>query len=327
MNGVGSHLWRLRSRAETSVSTASHIVALTGVCCACLATLTVWVRAELGVGGRSFSGLDVPLLAAPVVLAAVIVAVAAIVGATSGSSALQPAASVAALVVVVLSLLVIVIVETVAAVIPDGLLPAFARDYAVDLSAGAGPWVALLGGVVMLAGARGWRPPFVDALPGAVDGRRVHRALPAALLVVTTAAFAWLRYEPWLAASAAGSSEHLTGWSLPWIGPLSLAALLLLAAAVAAGSLLRLEIAGLLAAAGGWLVTFCAALVAQAESALGKLRLDDFGPATARGYAPHVELGVATWLAFVTGLLAAGAGAGLLMLAASPGEDPSWPAS
>ena len=309
--------------AEADRAVASHVVAFAGAVAVALASLTVWLRAGLGTAERSFSGLDLTLLAIPVLGAAGVAAVAAVVGGATTNPALRAAASVAGAVVVVLSALVIVVVETVAAVIPDGILPELAREYAVDLSAGPGPWIALMGGLAMVAGARGWRPPFVSSLAHGAGDRRPYRALPAAMLLLSTALFAWLRYEPWLGASAAGSYDELTGWSLPWIGPLSLMALILLGAAVAAAALLQLQLAGLLAAAGGWLVTFVTGIVAQAASTIAKLRLDDIAPVKVREYTPQVELASATWVAFGTGLLAAAAGAGLLILSAA-NEDSSW---
>lgn len=319
-----SEVWRSQHATDIGAGATSSVVAFAGACCVGSATLAVWLRAGFGTDARSFSGIDLPLLALPVGVAAVVAAVAAFLYGVTGRSALRQVGTVAGLVVVVLTGLVILAVETVAAVIPDEILPAATRRVTVELSGGAGLWIALAGGVLIVAGARGWRPPFLSVLAATGRGGDMHRALPAIGLVVAAALFGWLRYQPWVGVSAAGSSDDLAGWSLPWIGPLSLAALLLLGAALAAAAAVHLQLAGLLAATGGWLVTLVTGIVAQASSTFAKLRLDELAPASARQYGPHVELAPATWIAFGTGLLAAAAGAGLLVLATAPREDASW---
>lgn len=324
MEDVESESWLSAPATDSGNGASSSVIVFAGTCCVGLATLTVWLRGGLGTDARSYSGLDLPLLALPVAVAAVVAAAAAFMHGVTGRSALRRVGTVAGVVVVALAGLVILTVETVAAVIPDGVFPAAARRLTVELSAGAGLWIALTGGVIIIAGARGWRPGFLSVLAGTARGANMHRALPAIGLVFAATLFGWLRYEPWVGASAAGSSGDLAGWSLPWIGPLSLVALIVLGAALVAAAALRLQLAGLLAAAGGWLITLVAGVVAQASSTFAELRLDELAPASVRQYGPHVELAPATWIAFGTGLLAAAAGAGLLMLSTAPREDTSW---
>lgn len=318
--------WSSEASRDFRASSASCLVAFAGATAVCTTLSMVWLRAGIGPDAKAYEAGDLPVLVLPVMLAATIAAVAALVGAATGARHAVSAAAVAGGIVIALTAPVILILETVASAIPDSLLPATARRLAVDVGAGPGLWIALLGGLVILASTAARKPPFLSSLSAVLKGGRAYRALPALLLLLATCLFGWLRYEPWVIASTFGSSDDLAGWSLPWIGPLSLVALGLLAAALAAASLLQLQLAGLLAAGGGWLVTFLTAIVAKATSGLARLRFDELTPDRVRGYSPHVELAPATWIAFGTGIAAAAAGAGLLLVAGASREG-AWATS
>lgn len=296
-------------------SPGSCVAVLCGVACVVAAMGFDWLHAGVGVETAAYSSAEVAVLAVPIALAASVALAAAIAALVTGNPGWMRAAAVAGLAVALLTAPVIMLGESIAAALPDDVLPRSLRRLTVGFGAGHGVWLALAGGVTILVAGRGWRAPYVTSFALA-RGARAARVVPAVVLVVATAAFVWLRYEPWVASPTPGSTRVVSGWSLPWAGPLSLAAGLLLGASVAAAAALRLALAGLLAAAGGWMATFAAAIVAQAAAVLSTPALEAAEPSWLRDFSPRVELEPATWLAFTSGLAAAAAGAGLLHLAA-----------
>lgn len=271
-----------------------------------------WIRAGWGDHPRAYHGADVLALAVPVAGLAAVVIVAAVVGLTRASDRMD-VASAASTVLAACSGLLIVLLETVSMIIPDGLLPTTIRRATIHLSAGSGLWVCFFASATAAIAAAGSRSFVRRRL---VDGRLSEfprlTMFAIALLLVATSALGWLRYEPWVHASAAGQATGLEGSATPWIGPLSLFALWLLIGALAVALVTRGPLGPLVAAAAGWLVTFVAALTIVIGGALGHLRADDLPFHQLRSVDPSFGTSSAAWAAFAAGLAAATAAALLL---------------
>ncbi|HMI82075.1 MAG TPA: hypothetical protein VK480_09840, partial [Solirubrobacterales bacterium] len=92
----------------------------------------------------------------------------------------------------------------------------------------------------------------------------------------------------------------LSGQAAPWLGPASLFALILLAAALVLSALSRFQAAGLLAAGSGWLISFLAAIAIIASESVGHLRLGDFFDST--GHSVTFHTAAAAWGTYLSGL-------------------------
>ena len=161
--------------------------------------------------------------------------------------------------------------EVLAALIPTWVIPESVRRAAVDVSPGVGVWLALIGAAAILGAAAGYRlkRPLADLTRSLDEGER--RQLIAALGLSAGAALllGWLRYQPWLRGSAGDYSFQLTGWALPWVGPLSMMATALLIAAVVTVMLGNLTPAVLCTGLGAWLFSFLAAITILSGTVFG----------------------------------------------------------
>jgi len=287
------------------------VVALVACAVVAVAEFLPWVVAGVGTAASSYSAFEVWPLAVAELLA---IAAGAGIAATAlllRRPKLTEGATVAAIVAVVLTASTIVALETTAMLIPDSALPATLRRTGLDLGAGIGLWIACTAGLIAVLALAGWRFRPIEIRTWTTAGNR-EWALALLALLALTVLFAWLRYETWFDAAAAGEELGLAGWAAPWIGPLSLLAVWMLIAAIGCGLGARTQLAGLLAAAGGWLVTLVAALAIVAANAIGGLAtLADglFSPAD-----PDFQVTLAAWFAFLVGLAAAAVGGWLVCL-------------
>lgn len=141
-------------------------------------------------------------------------------------------------------------------------------------------------------------------------------------------AVAVLRYEPWVHTTIVGSDGSLDGWSLPWLGPLSLIATGLVAVGVVVTFVHRGPAGPLLAALAGWLVTVCAAIVLIAASAVGRSGAAHLDVSAVTGVPlDDVEAGFSVGSAvggtFAAGLAVATAAA-LVLWSRIPARGSSW---
>ncbi|HEX8645523.1 MAG TPA: hypothetical protein VF715_01400 [Thermoleophilaceae bacterium] len=286
-----------------------------------------WLRTGLAGDVRVYGGSSLGAFPAFVIVGSAAAAAMAIwEGCVRGSRRLSLTLA-ASCAMAAATAMLIVSIETTAAIVPTDMLPKTVRRLGVDVSAAHGLWIAFAGSSVCAVAAMGlpWER-LVDGLrrQSAFSRSRSRVVLALVLLVVATGALGWLRYESWLNASAGGHPMDVEGWAMPWIGPASLVALWLLVASIAAAMLARLELAALVAAGAGWLVTFVAALAILINSTLGRLRLDDLELGGVVRADAHFEVAPATWMAFASGVIAACAGGLLIASLGQQGREGSW---
>jgi hypothetical protein len=143
------------------------------------------------------------------------------------------------------------------------------------------------------------------------------RLLTLLVLTTLTVLIGGLRYTSWIDAVELDHHIGVPGWTTPWLGPLSLLAVCMLFAAVIIAFLSRDRLAGLLAAAAGWLTSFLAALAVIITNTIGKLGVEIPLPQDIERYAPEFRTTPYVWITFFAGLAAAGVGAVLVFT--SPG--------
>jgi hypothetical protein len=136
-------------------------------------------------------------------------------------------------------------------------------------------------------------------------------------LMALTVLIAGLRYASWIDAAELDHHVGIPGWTTPWVGPLSLTAVCMLIVAVLVAGLSRDRLAGLLAAAAGWLTSFLAALAVIITSTIGKLGMEIPLPQEIERYTPQFRTTPFVWVAFFAGLAVAGVGAVLVSTAPS----------
>lgn len=287
------------------------VVALVACVAVAAAELLPWVVAGAGTDASSYSAFEVWPLAIAELLAIAAGAGLAAAALLLRRPQLKEKAMVAAIVAVVLTGATIAALETTAMLIPDSVLPATLRRTGLDLGAGIGLWIACAAGLIAVLSLADWRFRPIEIHTWRTAENRPW-ALALLTLLALTILFGWLRYETWFDAAGAGEELGLAGWAAPWIGPLSLLAVWTLIAAIGCGLMVRTQLAGLLAAAGGWLVTLVAAIAIVAANAIGGLAdLTDplFSPVD-----PDFQVTLAAWFAFGVGLAAAAVGGWLVSL-------------
>lgn len=281
-----------------------------------------WITAGLGSEAIAYSGLQLPVAAIPVAVAALAAAILS-AACLCGFSTLAPFAVAAGGIGALLAAATIAMTETAAFLIPSSLLPDTVRRTTFVLSAGPGIWLALVGSSLTAVAMLGRIPsPIVRRVQ--FPAGEWKRATALLALAALTALIAWLRYKTWIDASALKWSLSLPASAAPWVGPLSLVAVWMMVSAVAL-AFYRAQIAGLVAAAAGWLTSILAALVVLAVGSVGSIGIEDLAPPAAAGYAPGFHVTGFVWIAFLTGLAAAGVGALLVHLADRPeGGGSPW---
>lgn len=288
-----------------------------------VSTTLPWMTAGLGSDPTTYSGLRFLPAAIPVLIAALATATLA-VGSVRGRPELAPLAIIASGFAAVLIAVIIAVTETATLLIPTSLLPATIRRSTLVLGAGAGIWLALFASSVAAVAMLGWNAGSI------IRRTRLSREGPQKLLaliglLLLTMLIAWLRYRGWIDTSAGDRHLSLPGWAAPWIGPLSLIAVWMLVGALLLATFSSAQIAGLVAACAGWLVSFLAALTVLAVGSIGRLRSDDLLPRTVERYTPCFDATLFVWATFLAGLAVAGIGAFLVYWSDQPGsEEALW---
>lgn len=266
-----------------------------------------WLRVGVGREPETYTGQDVYGLSAFVVVAGVLVTTTLLYGTLRKQPDWIKGGTFVAFAAGVVLALLILFVESIATAVPSALLPPTIRRSTVDLSAGAGLWICASGflAVGCAAAALSGRP-----LPTRIGRPHVGlRGAAVLVLVLCTGLFAWLRYQPWIQASAVGMDVDIAAWSLPWLGPLSLVAAWALACGTAVAATLHGGTGALVAATGGWLVTFVAGLSVVATDSLGHVPFAYAFPPDVR---PDFQTAPAAWAGLALGAVAAAACATLI---------------
>jgi hypothetical protein len=278
-----------------------------------------WI--SIGVGPEEATARGTDLLAAlvPTVVAALAMLAFAAAWWSLGRVPYSSYASFAAGGLCLYLLLLLVTAESASGVIPTSFLPATLQRSSGVIAAGAGLWVSLLGAALALLAASP-AGSWLTRLHSWDSDRSRMRLAAMALLFLLTVLVGWLRYQAWIGTSLLGESLDLTGQAAPWIGPASLFAVFLLFAALLLAVLSYFEIAGLLAAASGWLISFSAACAAIMAEFLARLRVGYLVDSLA-GHSVTFHASIAVWATYLSGLLIAGVGALLVWWQHHWGEE------
>jgi hypothetical protein len=212
----------------------------------------------------------------------------------------------------VISLAHLLLAEVATVILPTSLLPATLRRLSVDVHGGPGAWLGLAGGGLLALACRGEGEAAGFARRAATSARRAPAVWRAVAIGGVTLFFAaaWLRYQPWVTARAGGAGFDVPGWSVPFVGPLSLLAVVLLGAALIALMVTRSLIAGLAVAAMGWALSFLAAITALTSTTIARLDLGRYLPVEVRSFAPEAHAGWGVWVMFAVGCAIAFVGGG-----------------
>jgi hypothetical protein len=277
----------------------------------CVYAVTLpWVDAGLGTDARRYAGGQLLPVAWTVRIACAATVVAIGAGALMRRPAGRPVAIVSAAFAVVVTGGLIGALETIATMVPDGLLPLTLRRLTLRLSAAEGLWIAF--GCALVA--------LIAAVPTPRARLRAGQLVALLVLLAVTVGFATLRYVPWLEAAVAGNDLGFEAWATPWIGPLSLITVWLLASSCVLVLFVPTWVAGLMTAAAGWSMIVLGALALITGASAKRLQLAALVPGELREYAPTLEAVPGAWAALATGLVAALVGA-LLVVAAPRAPD------
>jgi hypothetical protein len=253
-----------------------------------------WASADLAGRGGSATLLDAPL--ATILLwaaAATIVAggVAATLGVPDGARLAVAAGLSTAIAVGVF----VCVAEAAASLVPNAALPHKLSRYAFGSKAGPGAWGAL----IVAVGVVGVGSPMARAWTVSAFARLSRHGTGAVVAVGTLAAAGAalfeLRRASWL--EAATASRTLDATSLPFVAPLTFAAVVMIVIAIGAVLADMLGVGGLLALGSGAVFAVCAAMAISLGELLPGLDIDiDIAPTGA----------VWVTLALGTGVIAAG---------------------
>jgi hypothetical protein len=271
-----------------------------------------WSWIGLGFGpGKSATGFQMVSCWIPIVLMAGVVICSAICWNFTGKDELVKVVALAAGFAFAFTLVTLLVAESSSDVLPDELVPATFRRSTGVVVAGPGLWTTLTGAALVL----------VVAVSAAVsrfnpwawrwrNGRR--EALATVALLTLAILVAWLRYQPWVGSKVLGHTIEISGQAAPLIGPASLLALAPLAAALVLSACSQFTAAGLVAAFGGWMITFCAAIALIVTQTIPGLHLDDLVRAGGGSGDVTVHTTAAAWGTYVSGIAIAAVGAFLV---------------
>lgn len=273
-----------------------------------------WMGARTGDTVRRYAGSELPLLRWALVILVVATAVIGLVESALGRTlkyALLPAGGFAALAAALLLL-----EEIAAALIPTGFLPTSIRRATVDVHGGVGIWVGLSAAVLLIVGAR-----TGDGLIGLArlvvrqaSGVPLKLVLAVAAAGLVWIAATWARYQPWAVADLPTERIEVNGWSLPWLGPLSLIAVFGALAGVLLLVLRQWLPGGLLIAGFGWLLSFLGSISVLSVETIGRADVGRLLPAEYANFAPTVAVGWGSWIVLALGFTLAALGAFVLTL-------------
>lgn len=334
-----AHISTLAIAARFGVTIEGHIVTASapsrhsvaaGVAtvCSLVAALSIWLPwARVGLGGNVtlYTGSDMPAVATLIVVLSIASAICAGCSRGRPASGWQDAAVLASICSALVTGTMLLVIEIMSALIsPSWFVPEPIKRLTVDVRAGVGLWVALFGCVAAIVVLRtALLEELLRALEARSESMRRRVAITGGALFAAVAVIAWLRYEPWVGASVDGHHIGVSAWALPWAGPMSLAALGCVVAALVALSTLHFQVAALLACLGGWVLSLSAALAVISAGTLADVPFTRAIPNRYDHYSPSLGGGAAAWAAFALGLAVAGAGAALLTREiASSGRGP-----
>lgn len=259
-----------------------------------------WLTGRAGGERRTYSGWSIPVLG--VVAVTMCLAIAGLALAALISSR-QPGRWLAAsfLVVTVGALVAVLLVESVGVLLPLDFLPDSVRRNLIEASAREGLWLGLLFGIGGLA----WcNAPLRQQIASRLSYLgRAEFDRPAAVLTgllgLSMVGVGMTRYAPWVRALAGDRRIVVEGWAVPFVGPLSLAGLLMMLLAFVFIVLRRSGLAVVVGSSGAAMVALPAAIFGVLSDELldsGLLeraakRLDVTGEVLSAqsGSAPHLQ--------------------------------------
>lgn len=259
-----------------------------------------WFSGEVGDDPISYTLLEIPLAPLGLGIAVAVVAGGALAALGGRAGGLELAGTVA-LAVALTTATLVVMAEIVASVVPTDIIPLTARRTTLELGAGAGAWLALITATAaamvaaerVRARARGAAAAAWARGPASVAGMCGMLAAAVALIQ--------LRQETWVDATALERGVTVDGVALPWIAPITLVAVWMIAGGAMLAIVGLTEAGALIAAGAGWLVTASAGTTVVLADAVSGVDAAVAAKATA-----------VTWSTLGLGLGVAGAAALLL---------------
>ncbi len=280
-----------------------------GLALAAFSVLLPWLRVGMVGSVRLYNGTSLPVLSVVMIALPVLSMIAVAVGVSRRSATAEDLAMLGASLGLAIAGGLLGLVECASAIIPNGLLPATVRRYSLDLRAGPGLWLALIGSLVAVAALGGhlapgkWLPRVSRETIGRGEFRlSVGYAWPPVALGLLAVAFGFLRYGSWVIATADDQSYGIGGWSLPVIGPLSLCAMLGLIVAAIASLTAQDDWVALLAGSAGCVIMLTAAITVLIADTVARVRVADFAPAQLQAINPHLGPGGAASASYLVGL-------------------------
>lgn len=274
----------------------------------------VWLSVRTGDETARFAGIEVPVLRVVLLAAVGIVLLGVVIEGVLLRRWPLSVSAVGGAFVLVVAVVMLLLEEIAASLIPTSFLPTSVRRLTVDVYGGPGIWLGALAAVVLVIGSR------VDG--GGVGLARTFSGmvalLPGKLLAMLGAAgaavgvAAWSRYQPWASGSVATQHVEVPGWSLPFIGPSSLVAILVLGGAALMLVVRRNLPAALALAVTGWACSFLAAVTLVTASTLARVEVDRFLPEAVADQGPSVGPQWGAWVMFAMGCAVAACGVGIV---------------
>lgn len=286
---------------------AAPRVAVGAAIAVCVTSLFLpWVRTGFAEDVELHRGIELPVAVA-IVSVAVVPAIVAVLFARPWSRDLAIGATLAC---AVSAGALLVVVEGLAASLPEGHLPEVVQRVSLSMRAGIGLWLAITSSLIacLLLRAGGVGAPLRSLVRAGASAHPARLGGAVALLVVV-GVVGWLRYRTWIALEPLGEDIRVQGWALPWLGPLSMVALLGLVAALVACAVGAARIAGAVAAASGWMLTLAAATTIIGTDLVGRAVRVGAIPQEVRDGASTPSLAPEPWFVYGLGLLAAAIGA------------------
>jgi hypothetical protein len=266
--------------------------------------LLPWLSAGAGSGTELYGGFSFPAVWVPTLTCAFVTLGFAVAWWCLEDDRFQQYAALGAGFLLLYLLATLVAIEVFSDLLPTAFLPAATHRSSSLLSAGIGLWTSLAGASVVILAAGGDRV-WVAGKRAWESSGGPEKVVAAMVLGILALVVGWLRCQPWVATSVFGDGFTLSAQAAPYVGPASLLAICLLVCALLLAGLSFFQLAGLVAAGAGWLLTFLAAIAVIGSETLGRLGLDDLVSGSKTSHGVTFQPAIAAWFTYLVGMVIA----------------------
>jgi len=178
---------------------------------------------------RHFQGIDLPLIGYVSIFISLVIIVIGLLAALEKIQ-LAPGWSIPGALVAFFGTVFLIICESASRLIPSFIVPKTIRRFTVDVGAGVGVWLCVPVATIAAVSLSGRLPELTQRSFEAWNGLVINpiRTAIYCCFVLATGLLVGSRYMPWLNIQTLNNESGIPGWAVPFVGPSTLFALMLI---------------------------------------------------------------------------------------------------